>query len=91
MTGKSQRSVLKMMRDAIVRHLAPGRSAIRRGSNYTTKLTWLFRRAVEGQRLRVVGVLALGQLSFAGQAAALGVLSWGLSGFPKDIWLDAMT
>ena len=49
---------------------------MRGGANYTTNLAWLIRRSVEGRKLKVAAVFALGQLSLAAKAAALAALYW---------------
>ena len=62
--------------DTLIRLPGLVRAAHRRGVNYTTKLIWLIGHTIERHRSKVLDVLALGQLSFAAQAAALGVLYW---------------
>ena len=64
------------LRDAVARRLALGRSVMRGGANYTTNLAWLITRSVEGRKLKVAAMFALGQLSLAAQAAAFGALYW---------------
>ena len=72
----TEESARLRLRDSLVRLPALVRSAHRRGVNYAKKLVWLVSRSVERHRSQVLGVLALGQLSFAAQAAALGLLYW---------------
>ena len=62
--------------DTLIRLPGLVRAAHRRGVNYTTKLIWLVGHTIERHRSKVLDVLALGQLSFAAKAAALGVLYW---------------
>lgn len=55
---------------------AYAREVLRSGVSYTANIAWLLKRGVAGRTLKLAGAFALGQLSVAAQAAALGMLYW---------------
>lgn len=60
----------------VANSLTSARVVARSGANYTATLIWLIRRSIDGHKLKVSVVFALGQLSLSSQAAAIFTLYW---------------